>query len=463
MAGLSSLPDELITFIFENCLIVRTQNPLSWLLTCRRLYHIAIPILYRHIFIRVPNAPKLLQPADGTRLRFTGCIFHRTRSLTVHVPFAQSFDKPRAWSEQFLQASKTVVSMMPSITSISFMSRPSRRPPGPARPLRLSQNAMADILAILPRTVTSLELSAPVIEPPWDQNRRQGPARICNALRNLIRQLHHLRLRVPRLCENQLSRFAQHTTGKPFPLRTAVIVLSTPRFKWEVRDPTAPVESLRIRRFHGNTKEMMRIRLSADARALCSSGRFPHLEEFIVLDALELNERTEIVVRADAVVGVTSAYPIQMLDGQAGELLAGIATFDMKYAMRVMDDHSSADGATCWKEYVGSYGELLSFMEGSATWTERPNGRQGPMDIDGGDEPLSMNRSIEEADSFQAHSELSCPMLCEPEMTIRPGRTRHIPCSVDLQEVFEDNPSDGYKIALTPEKAPDGELQAATG
>ncbi|KAL3440081.1 hypothetical protein BJX65DRAFT_315150 [Aspergillus insuetus] len=463
MAELASLPDELIAIIFANYLKDRTQNPLSWLLTCRRLYLIAIPILYRHISIQLPNVPKLLQPADGIKFGFTDCIFRRTKSLTVHVPFAQSFDKPRAWSEGFLQASKAVVSMMPSITSLSFISRPSRQPPRPARPLRLGQNSMADILTILPRTVTSLELSAPIIEPPWDRNRRQGPARICNALRKLIRQLHHLRLRVPRLCENQLSRFAQRTSGKPFPLRSAVIMLSMPRYKWNVRNPSVPMKNLRIRRFHGDSKEMMRIRLSADARALCTSGRFPELKEFIVLDVLEVNERTDIAVRADAVAGKTSAYPIQLLDGQTGQLLAGIPTFDLKYIMRVLDNGSAGDQTnSSWNEYVGSYGELLQSMEGSATWTELPNGRRMPASIDD-DQTLGPDLPIEEAETSQRHSPLSCPMLREPEMSIRPGRLGHIPCSVDLQEVFDDNSSAGYKIALTPEKASDGELQAATG
>ncbi|KAL2794739.1 hypothetical protein BJX66DRAFT_303071 [Aspergillus keveii] len=341
MVGLSSLPDELITTIFANCLNDRIQNSLSWLLTCHPLYHIAIPILYRHISIRLANVPKFLQPVGGIKFGFTECIFHRSKSLTVHIPFTQSFEKPRAWSEEFLQASKAVISMMPTITSVTFMSRPSRRPPGPARPLRLSHNVIADILTILPRTVTSLELSAPIIGPPWDRNRRQGPAWICNALRKLIRQLYHLRLQVPRLCENQLSRFAERSSGRPFPLRSAVIMLSTPRYKWDVRNPAGPVESLRISRFHSDSKETMRIRLSADARALCTSGPFPHLKQSIVLDALEVNERTEIAVRADAVAGDTSAYPVQMLDGQAGGLLKGIPTFDMKYIMRVKDDDSA--------------------------------------------------------------------------------------------------------------------------
>jgi hypothetical protein len=121
--------------------------------------------------------------------------------------------------------------MMPSVTSVSFISRPSRRPLGPARPVRLSQNSVSDILSTLPRTVTSLELSALVIQPPWDRHRRQGSSKICNALRKLIRQLHHLRLRVPGLCENQLSRFAERTSGKPFPLQSAVFMLSMPRYQ----------------------------------------------------------------------------------------------------------------------------------------------------------------------------------------------------------------------------------------
>jgi hypothetical protein len=207
----------------------------------------------------------------------------------------------------------------------------------------------------------------------------------------------------------------------------------------------------------------MRIRLSADARALCTSGRLAHLKEFILIDTLEVSERTEIVVRVDAVAGGTSAYPIQMLDGQASGLLAGIPTSDLKYIiMRVEDGDSARDGAGGGKEYVGSYGDLLSFIEGSASWTELPDGRRVPMDIDGA-EPLSMDLSIEEADSIQTHTPLSCPMLREPEMSIRPGLIRHIPCSVDLQEVFEDNSSIGYNIALTLEKALDGDLQAATG
>jgi hypothetical protein len=186
------------------------------------------------------------------------------------------------------------------------------------------------------------------------------------------------------------------------------------------------------------------------------------LKEFIVLDALEVNERMDILVRADAVAGVTSAYPIQMLDGQDGGLMAGNPIFDMKYVIRVENDDSSGDGTNYWKDYVGSYGELLCRTEGSATWTELPNGRRVPIDIDG-DEPLSMDLSIGEEDSFQSHSELSCPLLRDPEMSFRPGRISHIPCSVDLQEVFEDDPSVGYKIALTPEGVPNKGLQAAQG
>ncbi|KAL2841776.1 hypothetical protein BJX68DRAFT_270960 [Aspergillus pseudodeflectus] len=401
MAGVSSLPDELIALIFENCLSDRTHNPSSWLLTSRRLYHIAIPILYRHISVQLPNVPKLLQPADGMKSGFTDCIFHRTKSITIHVPFAQSFDKPRAWSEEFLQATKTLISMMPSVTSVSFISRPSRRPLGPARPVRLSQNSVSDILSTLPRTVTSLELSALVIQPPWDRHRRQGSSKICNALQKLIRQLHHLRLRVPGLCENQLSRFADRTSGKSFPLRSAVFMLSMPRYQWDVRDFAARVENLRIRRFPSEDKEKRRISLSADARALCTSGRFPHLKEFIVLDALDVNERTEIVLRADAVAGDTAAYPIQLLDGQAGEgLLAGIPTFDMKYVIRVVQNGSPGDRTKCWKEYVGSYGELLCSMEGSATWAELPNGRRVPIDIDG-DQPRMNLKCRRLSDSFR--------------------------------------------------------------
>ncbi|CEN59404.1 hypothetical protein ASPCAL01854 [Aspergillus calidoustus] len=447
MAGLSSLPDELIALIFENCLNDRTHNPSSWLLTSRRLYHIAISILYRHISVQLPNVPKLLQPADGMKSGFTDCTFHRTESITIHVPFAQSFDKPRAWSE--VPPGNKHPDQYDAIHDI-------------ARPVRLSQNSVADILSTLPRTVTSLELSALVIQPPWDRYRRQGSSKICNELRKLIRQLHHLRLRVPGLCENQLSRFDDRTSGKPFPLRSAVFMLSMPRYQWDVRDSTARIENLRIRRFHSEDREKRRISLSADARALCTSGRFPHLNKFIVLDALDVNERTEIVVRVDAVAGDTAAYPIQLLDGQAGEgLLAGIPTFDMKYVIRVVQNDSPGDGTKCWKEYVGSYGELLCSLEGSAAWAELPNGRRVPIDIDG-DQPR-MDLHIQDADAFQTHSELSCHMLRDPEMSIRPGRIGHIPCSVDLQEVFEKDLSVGYEIAFRPDKVPNNGLQAVTG
>jgi hypothetical protein len=203
--------------------------------------------------------------------------------------------------------------------------------------------------------------------------------------------------------------------------------------------------------------------LSADARALCTSGQFPHLKEFIVLDALDVNERTEIVVRVDAASGGTAAYPIQLLDGQAGEgLLAGIPTFDMKYVIRVVENDSPGDGTKCWKEYAGSYGDLLCSLEGSATWAELPNGRRVPIDIDG-DQPQRLDLHIEDAGAFQTPSGLSCPMLRDPEMSIRPGRIGHIPCSVDLQEVFEENLSIGYKIALRPDSFPNNGSHAVTG
>ncbi|KAJ0425205.1 hypothetical protein BJY00DRAFT_308533 [Aspergillus carlsbadensis] len=468
MAGLSTLPDELVAIIFESCLQDRTHSPSSWLLTCRRLYHIAIPILYRHISVQLLKVFKLHHPGDGTKLGFTECIFHKTKSLTIHVPFAQKFDKPPAWSQEYIQESKTLISTMPSLTSLSIISRPIRRPTTRVRPFRLSRNAIADLLSVLPRTVTSLELAAPVVELPWDPDIAQGPARIYNELQTLIRQqLWHLRLRIPGLGEDFLSRIIAEptsSTGELFPLRTALVMLSKPRYQRDVGDSMVHVEGLRIstsRGSHGGDKERRRIRLSADARALYTSGRLPHLKEFIVLDALSMNRRTEIVVRADAVVGDTSAYPIELLDGQSGARLAGVPTFDMKYVMRVVDTGVSSEAISPWKEFVASYGDLLRFIEGPATWTELPSGRRVPIDSGGDDQPPSPDRPIEDAGAFRTHSELSCPMLSEPEMSIRPGRIRHVPCAIDLQEVFEEGSSAGYEVVLTPEEVRNDALQTA--
>jgi hypothetical protein len=96
-----------------------------------------------------------------------------------------------------------------------------------------------------------------------------------------------------------------------------------------------------------------------------------------------------------------------------------------------------------------------------APWKARrhglnPNGTRVPVNRDG-DRLLSIDSPVEELDTFQTHLEVPCPMLSEPDTSLRPRRISHIPCAVGLQEVFEDDSSVGYKIAFTPEKASDSE------
>ncbi|KAL2865256.1 uncharacterized protein BJX67DRAFT_359083 [Aspergillus lucknowensis] len=463
MVVITSMPDELLCLIFQHYQNHKKQSVLPWLLGSRRLYTVAIPLLYRHISVSIYNVPLLLRPSDGIKHTLETPVFKYTRSLSIWLPAHTSDPKPQLNdTTHYLRSVEQVVSMMNSLASLSIAAESGTTFGDRTIETMMNCIALARILKALPPSLTSLELCTP-LEPPanvpatlveewYGPQTKTGCCLICQGIREILPRLHHIRLRLPTLCPALLSSFGDVSSPSSselqLQLRTALIWFSTGRcqsntmpcdwnpdrlyMQWELYEKAAP----------------MRSRLISDARKLYLAKALPHIQHFVFPDVKPDDGLTAFPITTDIIAPQTSASVLEVLSyrGEGQARISDNPDEHTPHTIRIMDSPHppGEEECTCtWSEYVGALNGLLPLIEGKGHWkatrtkVRLPSALAGSSGLGLGS-TFDCDPGYEEASVFRARSDLSCSMWRYDALRIEPGHYPGVPGTVQLFHYYND-------------------------
>lgn len=205
MQGLTinDLPEEILSCILQH--VRQSSSPASFvscLVCCRNWHEIALREHYRDIVLGVSGFELFLENFSRER-------GHLVKSLTITIDlavFSEDFEPAENYEElifcnqnglgkvgavwSYMQTLPDILRTMIQLSTFSFVIGP-----GDARGFWLSRPLLAAVIRALPETCVNLEIDTRGCD-------QDGPAssHLCEILAGVTPRLHHLRLRLRRMC-----------------------------------------------------------------------------------------------------------------------------------------------------------------------------------------------------------------------------------------------------------------------
>lgn len=187
-SSMDQLPEHLLYIVLQNVRGMSKQSSFfSCLLSCRLWYDIGLPLLHNAITLRNRNLKNFL-------FRFQPKNLASVKHLTI-LSEASWDDLERQGVDQArrLQQLSKVLPGMVNLSTFSFTFRDERS--HNAHPLQMPRPIITELVKNLPASVVSLEIDTDGLD--WFVTHTPH---LCEKLRDILPQLHHLRLRLAEVC-----------------------------------------------------------------------------------------------------------------------------------------------------------------------------------------------------------------------------------------------------------------------
>ena len=225
---MDKLPVEVLYTILEHVKNARQPRPrfFSCILCCHLWHDVALPMMYKEINIYSLSWLEFF--LDKISSRNLAMVKFLRISVTISREDFVYFSGSRL--KTGLRKLSTVLPNMINLSTFSFTY--SDFMPGHPRPIRMGRSAITELVKSLPTSCVTLEIDAHGLDNYKDHHEDTSP-HFCDTLRDILRQLQHLRLRLADLCPgifatgfNQDGTMAHQSTITPVVapfLRTLVI------------------------------------------------------------------------------------------------------------------------------------------------------------------------------------------------------------------------------------------------
>ncbi|KAF2874187.1 hypothetical protein BDV95DRAFT_325322 [Massariosphaeria phaeospora] len=281
MVTFDTLPHEILLDVFEIVRDTDFESFLSIPLTCSRFFHVAQPLLYRHISFSLDwdfpySLPKFATPLANKEwvrsISVKGFRYNRRRtcSMLVAGPIIE-YDYESVYR---------LLSSLDRLETFSLQLDHDQEYRSDLFPTAVLQR----LLQRLPKSVVNLELDTNGCDDMWEHGH------ICPTIREILPQLEVLRLRVSQLCDDLVGRSPKDDSGQlscVYPrLRIAVVPLYF-SFRELDRFEESDEHILECARPHASESDEHQLDPTIFAnrlRNIYTAARFPRLQYFLLLE-----------------------------------------------------------------------------------------------------------------------------------------------------------------------------------
>jgi hypothetical protein len=431
---IESLPVELLTSILELVRGSSRNDFITCLRVCQQWSAIGSPILWKHIYLRIPSAKhfsaqilQLSEREDGKQL------LKSVRSLRVMVPGDgrdYSGNGYESTPTQILTVGVDAIAVaLPHLENLCTFSamayggtrmngednylgsvQTATRFPGP------NQNVFTSILKALPDSVRDLSLDLSELS-------RIGPSQeceICPAINLIAGQLHNLNLHLRTYCPNLLDLRRPSRDLPPNEFRSIIVRMHGFRVKQCTYPVRPPLRHMRWLPF--NVQDF-----TQRMKQFYDGGDYPLLKQLLIISkrrppySIQHEDCKWSVYVREIVSNKTAAFPRVFLEQHKAPPPGNSYTYAPRATIRVPKQCPFVNPVYWGQEYVSGCGAIRRLVEGTAGWTIFSHGPHLPglrvNEIRAAAEEgyCLKTPSPEEALAFRSQCDVNCSLWTEED------------------------------------------------